>query len=108
MKMEKSYGHFVADVGGNLVFTIIFVPEVTLNTFLFILRPRVASCKGRNSIKKDHQLQTWIMDPNFQEASIPNFLKPFPPETLAKAFDLQPGVLPGVSRLAPLLYSTPS
>ncbi|EGF96912.1 uncharacterized protein MELLADRAFT_118739 [Melampsora larici-populina 98AG31] len=43
MKMEKSYGHFVADIG------------------------------GRNSIKKDHQLSTWIMDPNFQESSIPNF-----------------------------------
>lgn len=65
MKMEKSYGHFVADVG------------------------------GRNSIKKDHQLSTWIMDPNFQESSIPNFLKPLPTETLAQAFTLQAGVLPG-------------
>ncbi|KAH9820170.1 hypothetical protein DFH28DRAFT_885462 [Melampsora americana] len=65
MKMEKSYGHFVADVG------------------------------GRNSIKKDHQLSTWIMDPNFQESSIPNFLKPLPNETLAQAFTLQSGLLPG-------------
>ncbi|EGG07811.1 uncharacterized protein MELLADRAFT_74640 [Melampsora larici-populina 98AG31] len=65
MKMEKSYGHFVADIG------------------------------GRNSIKKDHQLSTWIMDPNFQESSIPNFLKPLPTETLAQAFTLQSGVLPG-------------
>ncbi|KAG0142934.1 hypothetical protein CROQUDRAFT_661886 [Cronartium quercuum f. sp. fusiforme G11] len=65
MKMEKSYGHFVADVG------------------------------GRNSIKKDHQLQNWIMDPNFQESSIRDFLKPFPAETLAQSFTLQPGVLPG-------------
>ncbi|KAA1097903.1 hypothetical protein PGT21_023577 [Puccinia graminis f. sp. tritici] len=65
IKMEKSYGHFVADVG------------------------------GRNSIKKDHQLETWISDPNFQEASVPNFLKPFSNEALSQAFTLQPGILPG-------------
>ncbi|KAI8459738.1 hypothetical protein BY996DRAFT_3525073 [Phakopsora pachyrhizi] len=67
MKMEKSYGHFVADVG------------------------------GRNSIKKDHQLQNLIMDPTFEERSIPNFMKPFNSQTLAQAFTLHAGVLPGVS-----------
>lgn len=66
MKMDKSYGHFVADVG------------------------------GRNSIKKDHQLETWITDASFQEANIENFLKPFSSEVLAKSFTLQPGLLPGV------------
>ncbi|CAH7688998.1 expressed protein [Phakopsora pachyrhizi] len=65
MKMEKSYGHFVADVG------------------------------GRNSIKKDHQLQNLIMDPTFEERSIPNFMKPFNSQTLAQAFTLHAGVLPG-------------
>ncbi|POV96024.1 hypothetical protein PSTT_15870 [Puccinia striiformis] len=64
-KMEKSYGHYVADVG------------------------------GRNSIKKDHQLETWISDPSFQESSIENFLKPFSNEVLCQSFTLQPGIYPG-------------
>ncbi|PLW38282.1 hypothetical protein PCASD_09003 [Puccinia coronata f. sp. avenae] len=63
-KMEKSYGHFVADVG------------------------------GRNSIKKDHQLESWISDASFQEANIPNFLKPFSDDVLSQAFTLQPGIQP--------------
>ncbi|WAR55696.1 hypothetical protein PtB15_6B439 [Puccinia triticina] len=65
IKMDRSYGHYVADVG------------------------------GRNSIKKDHQLESWISDPNFQEINIPNFLKPLSSEVLSQAFTFQPGMLPG-------------
>lgn len=63
--MEKSYGHFVSDIG------------------------------GRNSIKKDHQLESWINDSSFQESNIQNFLKPFSDQVLSQAFTLQPGILPG-------------
>ncbi|POW04452.1 hypothetical protein PSTT_10356 [Puccinia striiformis] len=58
-------------------------------------RNKMEKSYGRNSIKKDHQLETWISDPSFQESSIENFLKPFSSEVLCQSFTLQPGIYPG-------------